>query len=526
MPCPGDRRASLPTIRLLQIHSAPHQPPQIRRMPHNKRCVNCDKESIAGHGNVCTKFQTFVCNTCKSAHQSFSHRCKSISLSNWTHTEVNHLSDLAGGGNANARLTWLGKLQGQLTLRPDDPLDKVKEFVNDAYNHNRYWKEKETTGTSSPVAATERPGRVSSGLESVAFTQPQQQREGILSTITTEFPHARANTAPTPVAAPVTDFLDFFADFAQATPPSVNPSHHLPNASHGTAWPPSGDAGDFAFVSQTSKCNSNSGIVSSAAPRTSSSFSPLPTGPARQADDCKNFDAFMAAPHVPGDSTALVTPAVMPASNFCDSTNGSAFGFMSSGPSTTPHHNDFCDFTAASAPHYPTGSQHPLTCTAPPPRPAPPAMRLTRPLIEDPFAVLAPQQQPSSSSASSSPYMPSQQPRPRGPMPAFAMVMMGSGGGSLRANRAAGHDAGCGFGGKPYLPSHMTTQPPPRPSDPQMPMMTMTGAAAASSPPQGFMYSQGMVDGPRPRIPVYGQQQQQQYLSQAPDPFAGLDWRK
>ncbi|KAM3576844.1 hypothetical protein VYU27_001210 [Nannochloropsis oceanica] len=498
---------------------------QIRRMPHNKRCVNCDKESIAGHNNVCTKFQTFVCNTCKSAHQSFSHRCKSISLSNWTHTEVHYLSDSAGGGNANARLTWLGKLQGHLRLRPDDPLDKVKAFVNDAYNHNRYWKEKEAAGTNSYVATTERPGSVSSELESVAFTQQRrQQREGMLSTSTTKFPHVRADTAPTPVAAPVvTDLLDFFGDFTQATLPSVTPSHRpIVDASHGTARPPSGGAGDFAF--QTGKGNSNSGIVSSAAPRASPSYSPVPTGPPPQADDWQHFGPTVASSSVPGDSTFFATSAVVPASNFYDCTNGSAFGFMSSGPSATPHHNEFCDFAAASVPPCPTGRQQPLTCTAPPPRPVPPAMRLTRPLIEDPFEVLAPPQQPSFSSASSNLYIPSQQPHPWGPMPASAMLLMKSGDGSLQANRTSG-DGGCGSGRNPHRPSHMQTQPP-RPSDPQMPMMTMNGGGAASGPPRRFLPSQGMVGGPRPHIPVYGQHQQQQYSSQASDPFAGLDWRK
>jgi hypothetical protein len=53
-----------------------HRSGQIRRLPHNKACVNCGAEATLGHGDVCVKFLTFVCHTCKSAHQSFSHRCK------------------------------------------------------------------------------------------------------------------------------------------------------------------------------------------------------------------------------------------------------------------------------------------------------------------------------------------------------------------------------------------------------------------------------------------------------------------
>jgi len=491
----------LSTIRSLQNRSAPNQPSQIRRLPHNKRCVNCDKESIAGHGDVCAKFQTFVCHTCKSAHQSFSHRCKSISLSHWTPAEVNQLSDQAGGGNAITRLTWLGKLEGRLTLRPDDPLDKVKAFVNDAYNHHRYWKEMEASWTSSPVAATESPGPVSRGFESAPSTQQQQQRVG---NFTTTF------TKPASVA-PGTDFLDFDADFTQATPPAADLSQRHPNAS-----PPSGGASDFAFMNQTGQGNTISDFIGSAATRAFSSFSPLPTGPGPQADDWQHFGAFVAASPVPGAAPAFATPAVAPASNSKTRTNSSsAFAFMGAGPSTAapPNHDGFGDFAADAPPPppNPTHGQQPLTCTAPPPRPAPPAMMLTRPLIEGPFAVLAPQQQPSFSSASSAPYMPSQQPRPRGPMPASAMMMVGGGVGFPQA-----YGAGYGVGGQPYAPSHLTMQPSPRPSHPQMPMMMMNGGGA-----------------PRPSPPGYGQQQQhqhqqqqQQYRSQAPDPFAGLDWRK
>lgn len=73
--------------------------------------MNCDKEAPpGGHGDICVKFGTFVCHTCKSAHQAFSHRCKSVTMSNWTTHEVLALKDEAGGGNAHARKTWLGQL--------------------------------------------------------------------------------------------------------------------------------------------------------------------------------------------------------------------------------------------------------------------------------------------------------------------------------------------------------------------------------------------------------------------------------
>ena len=33
-------------------------------------------------------FARFICHDCKSAHQSFSHRCKSVQMSVWTMEEV------------------------------------------------------------------------------------------------------------------------------------------------------------------------------------------------------------------------------------------------------------------------------------------------------------------------------------------------------------------------------------------------------------------------------------------------------
>ena len=55
------------------------------------------------------KFQTFVCNNCKTSHQAYSHRVKSATMSNWTGDEVNKLRAKNGGGNAAARRVWLGK---------------------------------------------------------------------------------------------------------------------------------------------------------------------------------------------------------------------------------------------------------------------------------------------------------------------------------------------------------------------------------------------------------------------------------
>lgn len=48
----------------------------LRRLPENKICATCPYEERMGFKDVCMKFKIFVCGDCKSAHQSFSHRCK------------------------------------------------------------------------------------------------------------------------------------------------------------------------------------------------------------------------------------------------------------------------------------------------------------------------------------------------------------------------------------------------------------------------------------------------------------------
>ena len=50
---------------------------KLAKLPENTVCLNCGTEDkLFGFKNIVVKFRTFVCGTCKSAHQSFSHRVK------------------------------------------------------------------------------------------------------------------------------------------------------------------------------------------------------------------------------------------------------------------------------------------------------------------------------------------------------------------------------------------------------------------------------------------------------------------
>merc|ERR1719356_985805 len=80
---------------------------KLRKLPENKRCANCLEPGAPQLTAVVMPFKIFVCSMCKSAHQSFSHRCKSTQMSLWTMEEVKSLEERNGGGNKVAQETWL-----------------------------------------------------------------------------------------------------------------------------------------------------------------------------------------------------------------------------------------------------------------------------------------------------------------------------------------------------------------------------------------------------------------------------------
>ncbi|RQM22798.1 hypothetical protein B5M09_006417 [Aphanomyces astaci] len=147
----------------------------LRKLDANKACANCDAVAKFGHGNICEKFKTFVCNHCKSAHQSYSHRVKVH------HTSVRlprvlmlmprntHLCfvEQHGGGNALARRTWLASWKdgdGRSLRKPleTDHLDVFKKFINAVYNDKAYFSEPNAAPSSSRPKPTPPPPHVSS----------------------------------------------------------------------------------------------------------------------------------------------------------------------------------------------------------------------------------------------------------------------------------------------------------------------------------------------------------------------------
>ena len=111
---------------------------KLKKLPHNLKCANCQAFAQHGHGAVVMKYGIFVCHTCKSAHQSYSHLCKSVTMSFWTHKEVDQLRK---GGNKRARATYLANMDPSNAIKPGVSLQAAKTFVALAYNEKLWYQE-------------------------------------------------------------------------------------------------------------------------------------------------------------------------------------------------------------------------------------------------------------------------------------------------------------------------------------------------------------------------------------------------
>jgi HSP20 family molecular chaperone IbpA len=127
----------------------------LRKLPANLQCPDCAATHEFGFSGIVEKFNTFVCNDCKSSHQSFSHRVKSVTMSNWTHEDVDKLREENGGGNANAVAKWQGPgVPANLKPKDGDDLNKHKRFIEKVYVMESYKNSGASSHSSSRPAAS------------------------------------------------------------------------------------------------------------------------------------------------------------------------------------------------------------------------------------------------------------------------------------------------------------------------------------------------------------------------------------
>jgi len=151
-----------------------------------------------GFQAICIQFRTFICSDCKSAHQAYSHRCKSATMSNWTMEEVQSLDEKNGGGNKVCLERYFAKCSEKERPKTGCNPEILKRFVTRAYD-SREWED--------------RNWRKSEGPPPPAAPPRQRERE----------PVARDKTKSTP--AP--DLLDFDSAPAPQASPMQNPVNQL-----------------------------------------------------------------------------------------------------------------------------------------------------------------------------------------------------------------------------------------------------------------------------------------------------------
>ncbi|RLN96989.1 hypothetical protein BBJ28_00016372 [Nothophytophthora sp. Chile5] len=281
----------------------------LKKREANKSCVNCGNYNKFGHQNVCEKPRTFVCSNCKSAHQSFSMRVKSVSMSNWTMAEVDALRDENGGGNAAAARVWLARWDETQMRKPtaQDPLDYYKQFINRVYNDKAFYDEAGAGSSSAPPAAERSPSR-----------SPEGRR-----------------AAP----APAVDLLGFDAAPAAAKQPEVASF----DAFSGSQWTANNssnaaDWGNFAAAPVAPHSSPNDGFAAfGSAPAPSDGFANFSAAPAATptpAASTEVFGAFASAPVAP--STPSFDPFAAPGGGLLAPTAPSSGGFGSVAPTPAP----------------------------------------------------------------------------------------------------------------------------------------------------------------------------------------------
>lgn len=219
---------------------------KLRRLPGNKSCANCLVQSRLGFGAVCMKFSSFVCDNCKSAHQGFSHLCKSVSMSNWTMDEVRTLE----GGNEACRAKWFASLTAQDRARyaPQEGsviLEDYKRFVQMAYEERRWFgafAEAPSTATATATAAPLTATRVAKQKPAAAsqLLSPPPPAEDLMLL---DFGSVLAAPPPLQPQPPQSAF-----GFVQATAPSPQPQQSAFGFVQATAPSPQPPQSAFGFM--------------------------------------------------------------------------------------------------------------------------------------------------------------------------------------------------------------------------------------------------------------------------------------
>ncbi|XP_068604803.1 arf-GAP domain and FG repeat-containing protein 1b [Brachionichthys hirsutus] len=109
---------------------------EMTSLPANRKCFDCDQR---GPTYVNTTVGSFVCTTCSGILRGLNppHRVKSISMTTFTHQEIEFLQKHS---NEVCKHIWLGLYDDRTSVVPDfrEP-QKVKEFLQEKYEKKRWY---------------------------------------------------------------------------------------------------------------------------------------------------------------------------------------------------------------------------------------------------------------------------------------------------------------------------------------------------------------------------------------------------
>ncbi|XP_041660046.1 arf-GAP domain and FG repeat-containing protein 1b isoform X3 [Cheilinus undulatus] len=109
---------------------------EMTSLPANRKCFDCDQR---GPTYVNMTVGSFVCTTCSGILRGLNppHRVKSISMTTFTHQEIEFLQKHS---NEVCKHIWLGLYDDRTSVVPDfrEP-QKVKEFLQEKYEKKRWY---------------------------------------------------------------------------------------------------------------------------------------------------------------------------------------------------------------------------------------------------------------------------------------------------------------------------------------------------------------------------------------------------
>ncbi|TNN69859.1 Arf-GAP domain and FG repeat-containing protein 1 [Liparis tanakae] len=124
---------------------------EMTSLPANRKCFDCDQR---GPTYVNMTVGSFVCTTCSGILRGLNppHRVKSISMTTFTHQEIEFLQKHS---NEVCKHIWLGLYDDRTLVVPDfrEPL-KVKEFLQEKYEKKRWYVPPDQARTVASVQAS------------------------------------------------------------------------------------------------------------------------------------------------------------------------------------------------------------------------------------------------------------------------------------------------------------------------------------------------------------------------------------